>query len=138
MPIYLDSTPADLCLEVAQVWNHAPLSWHAHIDHTLVETMADLIKLASDKEEQLQASSADQIQRLVRAELQHRGASHGGPRRPYAAQLADIEKEEEEKGPSKIPVLAVESKPKLARDGFKGLGNFPYLLVSNQSKKIPP
>ena len=38
----------------------------------------DLIKLASDKEEQLQASSADQIQRLVRAELQCQGAPHSG------------------------------------------------------------
>ena len=67
-------------MEVAQVWNHVPLSWHAQVDHTLVETTADLIKLASDKEEQLQAmaSSADQIQRLVRAELQQ--AQAGGDR----------------------------------------------------------
>ena len=70
LPIYPDSTPADLHMEVAQVWNHVPLSWHAHVDHTLVETTADLIKLASDKEEQLQASSANQIQRLIRVELQ--------------------------------------------------------------------
>ena len=73
-------------MEVAQVWNHAPPSWHAHVDHTLVETTADLIKLASDKEEQLQASSADQIQRLVRAELQR--AQAGGLRRPYSTPLA--------------------------------------------------
>ena len=57
-------------MEVAQVWNHVPLSWHMHVDHTLVETTADLIQLASDKEEQLQASSADQIQRLIHVELQ--------------------------------------------------------------------
>ena len=61
LPIYPDLTPADLCMEVAQVWNHVPLSWHAHVDLMLVETTADLIKLASDKEEQLQASSANQI-----------------------------------------------------------------------------
>ena len=80
-------------MEVAQVWNHVPLSWHVHVDHTLVETTADLIKLASDKEEQLQANSADQIQRLVRAELQR--AQAGRSRRPYMTQLADISKGEE-------------------------------------------
>ena len=80
-------------MEVAQVWNHVPPSWHVHVDHTLVETTADLIKLASDKEEQLQASSANQIQRLVHAELQR--AQVGGSCRPYVTQLADISKGEE-------------------------------------------
>ena len=63
-----------------------------HIDHTLVETTTDLIKLASDKGEQLQAS-ADQIQRLVCAELQHQGAPYSGVQRPYTAQLANVEED---------------------------------------------
>ncbi len=139
MPIYPDSTPADLRLEVAQVWNHAPPSWHAHIDHTLVETTADLIKLASDKEEQLQASSADQIQKLVRAELQRQGAQATGIRRPYAAHLADIGEEEEELEEfSETPALAVEPKVKSVKDGIKSPGNYPYPLATNQSKKVPP
>ena len=36
--------------------------------------MAELIKLASDKEEQLQASGADQLQWIIRSELQWQGA----------------------------------------------------------------
>ena len=94
-------------MEVAQVWNHTPLSWHVHVDRVLVETTADLIKLASDKEEQLQASSADQIQRLVCVELQR--AQAGRSHRPYAMQLADISEGEENAAVhSETPVLMAE------------------------------
>ena len=124
-------------MEVAQVWNHVPLSWHVHVDHTLVETTADLIKLASDKEEQLLASSADQIQRLVCAELQR--AQAGGSCRPYTAQLADIS-EEEENGAvlSETPVLVAEPKAKPAKDSIRSPGNYPYSLATNQLRKVPP
>ena len=114
-------------MEVAQVWNHVPPSWHTHVDHTLVETTADLIKLASDKEEQLQASSADQIQRLIRAELQWVQA--GGSCRPYATQLADISKGEENRAAlSETPVLAVEPKAKPAKDSVKIVKGSPSPL----------
>ena len=102
------------------------------MDHTLVETTADLIKLASDKEEQLQASSADQIQRLVHAELQR--AQAGGLHRPYATQLADISEGEEGRAAlSETPVLVVEPKAKPAKDSVKSPGNYPYPLATNQS-----
>ena len=124
-------------MEVAQVWNHVPPSWHVHVDHTLVETTADLIKLASDKEEQLQARSADQIQRLIHVELQRVQA--GGSCRPYVTQLADVSKgEENEAVLSETLVLVAEPKTKPAKDSVKSPGNYPYPLATNQSQKVPP
>ena len=124
LPIYPNSTPTNLHMEVAQVWNHAPPSWHAHVDHTLVETTADLIKLASNKQEQLQASSTNQIQRLICAELQWVQA--GGSRRPYVMQLEDISEGGENVAvQSETPVLMAESKAKPAKDRIKSPGNYP-------------
>jgi hypothetical protein len=72
LPIYPDSGSADLRYEVSQVWDHTPPTWNAHIDPTLCQTTAELIKLVSDKEEQLQASNTDQIQKLIRSKAYSR------------------------------------------------------------------
>ena len=114
-----------------------PLCPGMHMLITLVETTADLIKLASDKEEQLQASSADQIQRLVHMELQQ--AQAGRLCRPYTMQLADISEGEENVAVhSETPVLVAEPKAKQAKDSIKSPGNYPYPLATNQLWKVPP
>ena len=83
---------------------------------------AKLIKVATDKKEQLQASNVTDLSKLVQAEL-HRQSQ----RRFANAQLADIEEEELE-----VDSLTANAKP------VKAPGTYPYLLVNNRSRKTPP
>jgi hypothetical protein len=50
IPIYPGTLTAKLQYEVANLWLHTPLSWAPHIDITLCDTSAELIKLAADKD----------------------------------------------------------------------------------------
>ena len=104
------------------LWNHCPTTWAAHIDTTLCPTAAELIKVATDKKEQLQASNVTDLSKLVRAEL------HKQSQQRFAnAQLADIEEEELE-----VDSLTTDTKP------VKASGSYPYPLVNNHSRKTPP
>ena len=57
LPIYPTSAEVKYALEVADLWLHSPSQWAAHINITQCQTLADLIKLAADQDDQLQASS---------------------------------------------------------------------------------
>jgi hypothetical protein len=70
IPIYPGTLAAELQYEVADLWLHTPSSWAAHIDITLCDTSAEFIKLAADKDKQLQASSLNNLAKLVRSEMQ--------------------------------------------------------------------
>ena len=65
MPIYPDTPDKERAFKVLDLWTHCPTSWAAHIDTTLCPTAAELIKVATDKREQLQASNVTDLSRLV-------------------------------------------------------------------------
>jgi hypothetical protein len=65
IPIYPGATAAELAFEVAELWLHTPPAWAAHIDVTLCPTSAELIKIAADREDQLLASSVNNLARLI-------------------------------------------------------------------------
>src|SRR5271170_1070876 len=94
-------------------------------------TSADLIKLAADKDEQLQASSISSITRFIKAEIQRQNAQTAVPRRQFGARVADIPKEEEEE----LSSLVTDAKP---LPNVRASGNYPYPLASNRSNKVPP
>src|SRR5271170_2533070 len=94
-------------------------------------TSADLIKLAADKDEQLQASSISSITRFIKAEIQRQNAQTAVPRRQFGARVADIPKEEEEE----LSSLVTDAKP---LPNVRAPGNYPYPLASNRSNKVPP
>ena len=101
----------------------------------LVETTADLIKLASDKEEQLKPAA------LIRSrDLSVQNCNEAsGLCRPYTTQLVNIgEEEEDATEPPETSALMVESKAKPAKDSMKSPGNYPFPLATNQSRKVPP
>jgi hypothetical protein len=70
MPMYPNASAEERAFEVLDLWNHCPTTWAIHIDTTLCPTGAELIKIATDKCKQLQASNVTDISKLVRAELQ--------------------------------------------------------------------
>ena len=93
-----------------------------HIDTVQCPTAAELIKIATDKREQLQASNVTDLSKLVRAEL------HKQSQRRFAnVQLANIEEEELE-----LDSLTADTKP------VKAPGTYPYPLATNCSRKTPP
>ena len=127
-PIFRDSDPQLYSFEVADIWLHSPPAWAAHIDIEQCVTSAELIKLATDKDEQLQASgSISQLVRLMRS-----GALGQGNRHVQAAHLASIDEEEEYEG------LMADAKKGAAAADVKAPGSFPFPLALNRSKKIPP
>jgi hypothetical protein len=86
MPIYPNASAEERAFEVLDLWNHCPTSWVAHINTATCPMAAELIKLAMDKKEQLQASNITDLSKLVQAEL------HRHNQRCFAnMQLADIE-----------------------------------------------
>jgi len=127
-PIFRDSDPQLYSFEVADIWLHSPPAWAAHIDIEQCVTSAELIKLATDKDEQLQASrSISQLVWLMRS-----GALGQGNRHVQAAHLASIDEAEEYES------LIADAKKGAAAADVKAPGSFPFLLALNRSKKIPP
>ena len=128
-PIYPDSDGCDNAFEVADVWLHAPTTWAAHIDIGHCPTAADLIKMATDKDEQLQASSS--ISQLTK--LLHAGYHTPGNRQVHAANFGGIDEEDDT-----CKSLVVDNKRNEAKGNIKAPGKFLYSLASNQSSKMPP
>ena len=54
----------DYAYEVINLWMHTPHEWAAHINTQDCATAADLIKLAADRNKQLQASSLSNLRNL--------------------------------------------------------------------------
>ena len=122
LPIYPNASAEEHAFEVLDLWNHCPTTWAAHIDTTLCPMAAELIKVAMDKKEQLQASNVTDLSKLVRAEL------HKQSQRRFAnAQLADIADIEEEE--LEVDSLTADTKP------VKAPGMYPYPLVNNRLRK---
>src|SRR5271154_4148495 len=137
MPIYPDAEPADVVYKVADLWLYAPVLWVAHIDITICHTAVDLIKLAADKDEQLQASSPSSIMRTVRSELQKQGLQLQPPRRQFGAHVIDW-KDDNNDGTEESTRLEAEAKTSEVKEDFKAPGKFLYPLAANRSKKVPP
>jgi hypothetical protein len=137
LPIYPNSSPAELRHEVLQVWDHSPSTWNYHLNPASCSSTAEFIKLVSDLEDELQASGVEQIQKLVQAEVQRHNAQSHNARRAFAVQLVDINEKEEEDGVN-TPALAVNYKPKPHQDGSKAPGKYLYPFANNKSKKVPP
>ena len=130
LPIYPDTPAEDRAFEVLDLWMHCPTTWAAHIDTSLCSTAAELIKVATDKREQLQASNVTNLSRLVRAEM-HRHNQW----RFANAQLADIEEAIEE---PEFDSLTVETKSPSSNGAPKAPGAYPYPQANNRSHKTPP
>src|SRR6266852_4603042 len=130
MPIYPDTPDEECAFEVLDLWTHCPTSWAAHIDTTLCPTAAELIKVATDKREQLQASNVTNLSRLVRAEMQRQQQ-----RRFANAQLANIMEENEDFA---LEGLVADAKPTSSKNPTRAPGSYPYLLSNNRSRKTPP
>ena len=130
MPIYPDTPDEERAFEVLNLWTHCPTSWAAHIDTTLCPMAAELIKVATDKREQLQASNVTDLSRLVRAEMQRQQQ-----RRFANAHLADIEEEDED---FTLEGLVADAKAVANKSPAKAPGSYPYPTANNQSRKTPP
>jgi hypothetical protein len=138
IPIYPGATATELAFEVAELWLHTPPAWAAHIDVTLCPTSAELIKMATDREDQHLASSINKLTRLIQAELQQQSSQVQGAHWQIRAQLANVvEEEETEAG---FPSLTVEAKApvSITKEGARAPGKYPFPLASNCSKKVPP
>src|SRR5271154_4438259 len=101
-----------------------PPSWAAHIDITTCRTSGELIKLATDKDEQLQASSINNLTRIIRQELQRQNFQTPSPRRPFRAHFAEPEPDEAKES-SELPSLIAGVKDS-HKDDVKTTGSFPY------------
>jgi hypothetical protein len=130
MPIYPDTPDEERAFEVLDLWTHCPTSWAAHIDTSLCPTTAELIKVAMDKREQLQASNITDLSRLVRNELQRQNQ-----RRFANAQLADIEEEGEE---TAFDSMIADAKASANKGPARAPGTYPYPQAHNRSRKTPP
>jgi hypothetical protein len=86
--MYPNASAEEHTFKVLDLWNHCPTTWAVHIDMTLCPA-AKLIKIATDKREQLQASNVTDLSKLIRAELQRQDQQQF-----MNTQLADIEEEE--------------------------------------------
>ena len=110
LPIFSDENPALCALEVGDLWLHTPTAWNACINIEDCPTAASLIKLATDREEQLLASSSNShsnIARMVHQEMQKLNVQSQGARRQLPSHLADVEEEPE---PSKeLPSLVADT-----------------------------
>jgi hypothetical protein len=129
MPIYPNTSAEERAFEVLDLWTHCPTTWAAHIDTTLCPTAAELIKIATDKREQLQASNVADLSRLVRAEMNKQNQ-----RRFANAQLADIEEAVEE---LEFDSLTAETKPSQIKASPRAPGTYPYPPANNRSCKTP-
>ena len=70
-------------MEVGDIWLHVPMVQNACINIDECPTPVDLIKLATDRDEQLQVSLANNytnISRIVRNELQRQNHQHSSQR----------------------------------------------------------
>ena len=123
MPIYPDTPDEERAFEVLDLWTHCPTSWAAHIDTTLCPTAAELIKVATNKREQLQASNVMDLSQLVRAEMQWQQQ-----RRFANAHLADIEEEEEN---ITLEGLIADTKPAANKGPARAPGAYPYPTANN-------
>jgi hypothetical protein len=115
-----------------------PMVWNACINIDECPTLAMLIKLSMDREEQLLASLAttsNSVARLVRQEVQRLNAQNPGPCQQFSSHLADIE---EDYPPAETPTLSVESKSSGDKNLHKAPGKYPYPFASNQSRNTPP
>jgi hypothetical protein len=90
---------------VEEIWQHAPLMWATHINILECHTVADLIKLATDKEEQLVASSASDITKLIQAELQCQNRKQFGQWHMQDALIAKTEALPEEEEETYFPTI---------------------------------
>jgi hypothetical protein len=126
--MYPNTSAEEHAFEVLDLWNHCRTPWAAHIDTTLCPTAAELIKIATNKHKQLQASNVTDLSKLVRAELQQQN------QRQFAkAQLADIEEEELE-----VDTLNVDVKPTTSKNVTRAPGTYLYPLATNRSRKTLP
>lgn len=115
-------------MEVAQLWEHVPHGWHAHIDITDCPDAGTLIRVAANRREALEASSHSDVARLVRTELAKQGHSYG--RGGYrSARLAEVEEQEEVEA-----MTASAPAPK----NLQLPGNYTYPVSDFRSKKVPP
>lgn len=128
MPIYPDMP--DEAFEVLDSWTHCPTSWAAHINTALCPTAAELIKVATDKHEQLQASNVTDLSQLVQAELQRQNQQ-----RFANAQLVDIEEDNEE---ATLDSMVMDAKPFTNKGPARAPGTYMYSQVNNRSRKTPP
>jgi hypothetical protein len=119
MPIYLNASAEERAFKVLDLWTHCPTTWAAHIDTALCPTAAELIKVATDKCEQLQASNVTDLSKLVRAELQ-RQTQHCFAH----VQLADINEEFE------VDTLNVDTLS--SKNNSKAPGTYSYPLPLRQ------
>lgn len=85
---------------------------------------------------QLQASGADQVQKLVWLELQCQNVPTHNSHQQFAMQLTDVEEEEEEELATEAPALVIESRA--TKDSSKAPGKYPFPFANNRSKKVPP
>ena len=129
MPIYPDTPDEEHAFEVLDLWTHCPTSWATHIDTTLCPTVAELIKVATDKCEQLQASNITDLSWLIQAEMQQQQQ-----RRFANAHLADIAEEDED---FTLEGLVADAKPVANKGPAKAPGSYPYLTANNRSRKTP-
>ena len=139
LPIFTDADPQQCTMEVGDLWLHTPTAWNACINIEDCPTSAALIKLATDREDQLLASSATtsaSVARLVRQEVQRLGAQSQGPRRQFPSHLADVEEEMDSQ--QETPTLAVDSKGPADKSFHKAPGKYPYPFATNRSKNAPP
>ena len=138
VPIFTDANPQLCAVEVGDLWLHTPTAWNACINIDDCPTSAALIKLATDREEQLLASSATtstSVARLVRQEVQRLSAQHQGQRRQFASHLAAVD---EEKELQEAPGLAIDAKSPADKNIHKAPGKYPYPFATNRSRNAPP
>ena len=139
LPIFSDENPETSALEVSDLWLHTPTAWNACINIDYCPTAATLIKLATDREEQLLASSTNShsnIARMIRQEMQRHNAQTQGARRQFASHLAAVEEDSELH--EEVPSMAVDSRTPADKIIHKAPGNYPLPFATNRSKNPPP
>ena len=139
LPIFSDEDPASCALEVGDLWLHTPTPWNACIDIDECPTAASLIKLATDREEQLLASSTNShsnVARMICQEMQRLNAQNQGARRQFPSHLTDVE--EEPDSLKEVPSLVADTRMPTDKNIHKAPGNYPYPFATNRSKNPPP
>ena len=92
LPIFSNADPEQCILEVGNLWLHI---WNACININECLTSATLIKLVTDREEQLLASlptTSNSIVKLVRQEVQRLTTQNQGAHQQFTSHLAKVEK----------------------------------------------
>jgi hypothetical protein len=94
--------------------------------------------MATVQDKQLQASSINNLTRLIRAKMPRQGSQAPVLRKQHTALLVDKE-EDEEDGLDELLGLAVDSKNTASnKEPAKAPSTFPFLLANNCSKRMPP